>query len=97
MDSVLFMVSFAMEELHERNETVMKEMRLDMTFEERLIAGKKPLVESDEEESEEDKDKENAEEGADNGNDAATSGDKENETFDDIMREAQKNISASES
>ncbi len=88
-------VSFAKEELNERNETVMKEMRLDMTFEERLIAGKKPLVESEEEETE-DGDEDNEEGAASDADDAAPA-DRENETFDDIIKEAQKNISAAES
>ncbi len=90
-------VSFAKEELLERNETVMKEMKLDMTFEERLIAGKKPLVESDEEEAE-DEGAQGSEGSADtdDGSDKDPS-DRENETFDDIIKEAEKNISATES
>ncbi len=86
-------VSFAKEELQERNETVMKEMRLDMTFEERLMAGKKPLVESEDEDTEEDNE---AGEGptSDSGEETAPV-DKENETFDDIVKEAEKNISSS--
>ena len=37
-------VSIAKEESNERNEAVMDEFRMEMTFEERLEAGKKPLV-----------------------------------------------------
>lgn len=38
-------VSIAKEEFNERNEAIMDEMKMEMTFEERLEAGKKPLVE----------------------------------------------------
>ena len=38
-------VSEAKEEQFEREETIMEEMKMDMTFEERLEAGKRPLVE----------------------------------------------------
>lgn len=82
-------VSLARDELNERNETVMKEMRMDMTFEERLMAGKKPLVESEESEEEEDGEPEET----DKAEDAAEPADKENESLDDIIREAEKNIS----
>ncbi len=87
-------VSLAREEVTERNETVMKEMRLDMTYEERLQAGRKPLVESEEEE-------ESEEDGAAEG-DAKPASEEETETvraegepesFDDIIKEAEKNIS----
>ena len=67
----------------------MKEMRMDMTFEERLMAGKKPLVESEESEEEEDGEPEET----DKAEDAAEPADKENESLDDIIREAEKNIS----
>ena len=89
-------VSFAKEELIERNETVMKEMRLDMTFEERLIAGRKPLVETEENEEEEGSDDtgDKAEEAGDAGSDEGSS--KDGETIDDIIKEAEKNISASD-
>ncbi len=89
-------VSFAKEELIERNETVMKEMRLDMTFEERLIAGRKPLVETEENEEEEGSDDtgDKAEEAGDAGADVSSS--KDGETIDDIIKEAEKNISASD-
>ncbi len=89
-------VSFAKEELIERNETVMKEMRLDMTFEERLIAGRKPLVETEENEEEEGSDDtgDKAEEAVDAGADEG--GSKDGETIDDIIKEAEKNISASD-
>ena len=84
-------VSVAKEEVYERNETVMKEMKLDMTFEERLMAGRKPLVEGDDEPEEEpegddDRDSDTA------GTDEDTRDPDEPETFDDIMREAEKNI-----
>ena len=82
-------VSLARDEFNERNETVMKEMRMDMTFEERLMAGKKPLVESEESEEEENGEPEEA----DKAEDAAEPADKENESLDDIIREAEKNIS----
>ena len=89
-------VSVAREEVNERNETVMKEMRLDMTYEERLQAGRQPLVESDEEEEAE----EGAADGAE-GEDGDAESDEtdtvrdENtpESFDDIIKEAEKNIS----
>lgn len=42
-------VSIAKEEFNERNEAIMNEMKMEMTFEERLEAGKKPLVELSEE------------------------------------------------
>lgn len=82
-------VSLARDEFNERNETVMKEMRMDMTFEERLMAGKKPLVESEESEEEENGEPEET----DKAEDAAEPADKENESLDDIIREAEKNIS----
>ena len=82
-------VSVARDEFNERNETVMKEMRMDMTFEERLMAGKKPLVESEETEEEETEEKEDA--AAEE--DGSEPVDKENESIDDIIREAEKNIS----
>ena len=89
-------VSVAKEEFMDRNETVMKELRMDMTFEERLMAGKKPLVETDDEEEEteeaaEDFTGENHEDG-----DKAepTRADGEPESFDDIIKEAEKNISS---
>lgn len=88
-------VSVAREEVNERNETVMKEMKLDMTFEERLMAGRKPLVEGGDEE----------EETAAEENTESTEKPEETEeekppvkgaleTFDDIIKEAEKNISA---
>ncbi len=91
-------VSVAREEVIERNETVMKEMKLDMTFEERLIAGKQPLVESDEEEGSED----DVDEGdkAGTGDDVKAAAVREEgapESFDDIIKEAEKNISTLES
>ena len=84
-------ISLAMEELSVRNETVMKEMKLDMTFEERLMAGKKPLVEDEEEPGE------SAEDGGEEAEAAKAETEpvrKEGapETFDDIMKEAEKNI-----
>lgn len=82
-------VSVARDEFNERNETVMKEMRMDMTFEERLMAGKKPLVESEETEEEETEEKEDA--AAEEAGSEPV--DKENESIDDIIREAEKNIS----
>ena len=86
-------ISLAMEELSERNETVMKEMRLDMTFEERLMAGRKPLVEDDNEtpgEGEEEAAGGSDEKEEDTGESARKEGGIE--TFDDIMKEAEKNI-----
>ena len=86
-------ISLAMEELSERNETVMKEMRLDMTFEERLMAGRKPLVEDDNDtpgEGEEEAAGGSDEKKEDTGESARKEGGKE--TFDDIMKEAEKNI-----
>ncbi|MCR5590600.1 MAG: TetR/AcrR family transcriptional regulator [Lachnospiraceae bacterium] len=85
-------VSIAKEEVNERNETVMKEMRMDMTFEERLMAGKKPLVESEEEEEPEEADNGENPEAEDEPEDDSTP--KESETFDDIIKEAEKNISS---
>ena len=86
-------VSIAKEEVNERNETVMKEMRMDMTFEERLMAGKKPLVETEEEEESEEE--EGEKESADAEEDEEyTAPDRESETFDDIIKEAEKNISS---
>ena len=43
-------LSIAMDEIGSRDDTVMEQFRVDMTFEERLEAGKKPLVEPTEEE-----------------------------------------------
>ena len=85
-------VSVAKEEVYERNETVMKEMRLDMTFEERLMAGRKPLVEGEDEPED---DKEEGEESGDTNGGAGEKDPDAPETFDDIMREAEKNISGS--
>lgn len=87
-------VSVAREEVNERNETVMKEMKLDMTYEERLIAGRKPLVESEEEEEEtEEKEEDLAEE--EPGTETVRA-EGEPESFDDIIKEAEKNISTLE-
>ena len=84
-------VSVAREEFNDRNETVMKEMRMDMTFEERLMAGRKPLVETEEEEEpEEDTAGENHNE---EDTAAPAKADGEPESFDDIIKEAEKNIS----
>ncbi|MCR5301899.1 MAG: TetR/AcrR family transcriptional regulator [Lachnospiraceae bacterium] len=86
-------VSFAKEELNERNETVMKEMRMDMTFEERLMAGRQPLVESEEEDDKSEED--NAEKSEQAATEPSTETVRETgqpETFDDIIREAEKNI-----
>ena len=86
-------VSFAKEELKERNETVMKEMRMDMTFEERLMAGRQPLVESEEEDDKSEED--NAEKSEQAATEPSTETVREPgqpETFDDIIREAEKNI-----
>lgn len=44
------MLSIAMDETGERDDSVMEQFRMDMTFEERLMAGKRPLVETFEEE-----------------------------------------------
>ena len=86
-------VSMAREEVTERNETVMKEMRLDMTYEERLQAGRKPLVESDEEEETEEAAAEgDAEEPAEEETETVRA-EGEPESFDDIIKEAEKNIS----
>ena len=91
-------VSVAKQEYNERNETVMKEMKMDMTFEERLQAGKKPLVESEDDEEEEKADEggetgESPEAGSDEP--AAERAEGEPESFDDIIKEAEKNISSS--
>lgn len=48
-------ISVAKEEEIERNESVMDELKMEMTFEERLLAGKRPLVDLPEEETEESK------------------------------------------
>lgn len=86
-------VSVAKEELNDRNETVMKEMRMDMTFEERLQAGRKPLVETDdEEEAEEGAEEAKEAEGEAADEPAFVRAEGEPETFDDIMKEAEKNI-----
>ena len=94
-------VSVAREEVNERNETVMKEMRLDMTYEERLQAGRQPLVESDDEEETEDDEavSEDASSGdAENPDETETVRDENTpESFDDIIKEAEKNISTLES
>ena len=88
-------VSIAREEVVERNETVMKEMKLDMTFEERLQAGKKPLVETEEEEEEAPAEPaEGEEKPAETGQmTEQVKPEGAPETFDDIIREAEKNIS----
>lgn len=87
-------VSVAREELNDRNETVMKEMRMDMTFEERLMAGRKPLVESDEDEETE-QDAEESQKASEDAEDRPARAEGEPETFDDIMKEAEKNFSNS--
>ena len=95
-------VSIAKEEILERNETVMKEMRLNMTYEERLQAGRKPLVEQEEEEEQPEAEEEKPDE-----ENAAPAGETADETgavreegtpesFDDIIKEAEKNISSLE-
>ena len=87
-------VSVAKEEYFERNETVMKEMKMDMTFEERLQAGRKPLVETDEDEkAEEAEEADKLEDTAEEETEQKAEG--EPETFDDIIKEAEKNISSS--
>ena len=87
-------VSLAREEVTERNETVMKEMRLDMTYEERLQAGRKPLVESEEEEESEEKAEDAADQHTDTEDETApVRAEGEPESFDDIIKEAEKNIS----
>lgn len=88
-------VSVAREEFNDRNETVMKEMRMDMTFEERLMAGKKPLVESEEEEADEEEPSEEEGGRSSEEDDAPARAEGEPETFDDIMKEAEKNFSIS--
>ncbi len=85
-------VSIAREELNERNETVMKEMRMDMTFEERLEAGRQPLVETDEDEEE--SSEETADASGQEAKEEYVKPDGENETIDDIFREAEKNITS---
>ena len=89
-------VSIAKEELNERNETVMKEMRMDMTFEERLMAGRQPLVETDDEEEEAEEEKKSEGEDAGSDDEFVKSADGE-ETIDDIIKEAEKNIQVAES
>lgn len=56
-------VSIAKEEFNERNEAIMNEMKMEMTFEERLEAGKKPLVEQPEDEAENQSDENSSEDG----------------------------------
>ena len=89
-------VSIAKEELNERNETVMKEMRMDMTFEERLMAGRQPLVETDDEEEEAEEEKKSESEDAGSDDEFVKSADGE-ETIDDIIKEAETNIQVAES
>lgn len=88
-------VSVAREEFNDRNETVMKEMRMDMTFEERLLAGKKPLVESEEDEAQEAEEADGEANGSDEEGETPERAEGEPETFDDIMKEAEKNFSNS--
>ncbi len=92
-------VSVAREEVNERNETVMKEMRLDMTYEERLIAGRQPLVESEEDEEEGDSEENSGENETEAAEDETETVREEGapESFDDIIKEAEKNISTLES
>ena len=92
-------VSVAREEVNERNETVMKEMRLDMTYEERLIAGRQPLVESEEDEEEGDSEGNFGENETEAAEDETETVREEGapESFDDIIKEAEKNISTLES
>ncbi|MBQ6128905.1 MAG: hypothetical protein IJI51_04525, partial [Lachnospiraceae bacterium] len=86
-------ISVAREELFDRNETVMKEMKMDMTFEERLMAGRKPLVETDDEEEDANEAEESSSSDEASGEDVSDiRADGETETFDDIIREAEKNI-----
>ncbi len=86
-------ISVAREELFDRNETVMKEMKMDMTFEERLMAGRKPLVETDDEEEDANEAEESTSSDEASGEDVSDiRADGETETFDDIIREAEKNI-----
>ncbi len=88
-------VSIAREELVERNETVMKEMKLDMTFEERLMAGKKPLVETDDEETGEPEGETEETAGKTEEETETVRAEGEAETFEDIVKEAEKNITNS--
>ncbi len=92
-------VSVAREDLNERNETVMKEMKLNMTYEERLIAGRQPLVETEEEEEGEEDAEGNASAPSDEEDDKSDTprAEGEPESFDDIIKEAEKNISTLES
>lgn len=53
-------LSIAKEEVFERDETIMDGMKMEMTFEERLMAGKRPLVEA--QEADKDKSTEKADE-----------------------------------
>lgn len=86
-------ISVAKEELFDRNETVMKEMKMDMTFEERLMAGRKPLVETDEDEEEEEEANSGESSGeTDDEKEGLVRAEGEEETFDDIIKEAEKNI-----
>lgn len=55
-------LSIAKEEVYERDDTIMDSMRMEMTFEERLMAGKRPLVEMSEEELQKLKEEESQEE-----------------------------------
>ena len=86
-------ISVAKEELQDRNETVMKEMRMDMTFEERLMAGRKPLVETDDDEEAEDEAADGGTSEAEDSEEETVRAEGEPETFDDIIKEAEKNIS----
>lgn len=58
-------ISVAKEELAERNESVMDDLKMEMTFEERLLAGKRPLVDIPEDELAAQADKEEALEDSD--------------------------------
>lgn len=99
-------ISVAKEEVNERDETIMEGMRMDMTFEERLQAGKRPLVdtpaegavEKESEDSESDKkdsESSNSEDSTSVQNDSTDEKDG-HESIDDIIEEAEGNLEKNE-
>lgn len=78
-------VSIAKEELIERNEIVMDEMKMEMTFEERLMNGKKPLVDMPENEETTEVEEQEKEETAERREDAQVEEPQQNEPEEDFL------------
>lgn len=103
MSDVNETISVAKEEVKERDETIMDGMKMDMTFEERLLAGKRPLVdipEGEETEAKEDTADSNSSDKKEDKSDDDKKSSEEKvsekkdrpESIDDIIEEANENL-----